>query len=376
MKYKENWEVAQEKWKNYWKHQNTGRPLMCVIAKKENAEPLPEALEIKDVSDKYRQAERMVARYRHFCENHEFLAESFPNMSADFGPGSIASYLGSDIIFNQNTVWYKEFVEDWEEIAPFKFDSQNKWFKEHYELVRKCNALAEGDFYIGIPDLIENLDILASMRGAQDLIFDMMDEPERVQERVRQVTAVYFDYYNRFYDLLKDENGDSCYTVFQIWGEGRTVKLQCDFSAMISPDQFRAFVQESLREQSRQIDNVLYHLDGPDAIKHLDAIMEVEGIDALQWTSGDYGPDGVHEAWYVIYDKAIAAGKSLWVKIYTGDLDEWIRGVDKLVKRYGSHSLFLRFPPIARADADKLLAYAEEHWCDIEGSYVAELKAR
>ena len=40
MKYKKNWEQTQEKWKNYWKRQNTGRPLMCVIARKPEIEHL------------------------------------------------------------------------------------------------------------------------------------------------------------------------------------------------------------------------------------------------------------------------------------------------------------------------------------------------
>lgn len=34
MKYKQNWEETKEKFRNYWKHQNTGRPLMIVVAKK------------------------------------------------------------------------------------------------------------------------------------------------------------------------------------------------------------------------------------------------------------------------------------------------------------------------------------------------------
>ncbi len=38
MMYKENWEETKEKFKNYWKHKNTGRPLMCVIARKPEIE--------------------------------------------------------------------------------------------------------------------------------------------------------------------------------------------------------------------------------------------------------------------------------------------------------------------------------------------------
>src|SRR5699024_7599957 len=146
-----------------------------------------------------------------------------------------------------------------------------------------------------IPELMENIDVLASLRGAQNTVYDLIDEPEEMEERIQQVTDVYFDYYDRFYDLVKDTDGSSSYTVFQIWGEGKTAKIQCDFSALMSPNQFREFIVDPLRQQARKLDHVLYHLDGPDAIKHVDALMEIEEIDALQWTSGDHGPDGTLE---------------------------------------------------------------------------------
>lgn len=368
---KQNWEETKVKFRNYWKRQNTGRPLMCVVARKDDAKPIPEELKWKDMEDKYQNAERMIARYRHYCENHEFLAESFPNMSADFGPGSIASYIGSDIVFNEDTVWFDEFVEDWEELPALTYDENNKWFQKHLTLVKRCQELAEDDFYIGIPDLMENIDVLASLRGAQDMIFDMIDEPEEVEKRIGEIGDIYFKYYDQFYEIVKDSEDGSCYTVFQIWGDGKTAKLQCDFSAMMSPDNFREFIQESLRKQAQQLDNVLYHLDGPDAIKHLDAIMEIEEIDALQWTSGDHGPDGALEDWYVIYDKARAAGKSLWIKIYSGEFEDWIAGVDKLVARYGSHSMFLHFPEMSMEQARILLEHGEKYWSDVMGTFIA-----
>ena len=395
MRYKDNWEETKKKWENYWKHQNTGRPLMSIVARKPDIEEsyqealkankktyysvcqgndytLPEELMYQDMEDKYQNAERMVARYRHFCETHLFLGESFPNINVDFGPGSLASYVGSEIVFNEDTVWFEECVEDWETTPPLVFDPENKWWKKHYQLVKDIKALAKDDFYIGMPDLMENIDVLASLRGAQNTIFDMMDEPEEVTERIRQVSAIYFKYFDRFFELTKNEaDQGSCYTVFQIWGPGKTAKLQCDFAAMMSPDQYREFIVEPLREQAKQLDNVLYHLDGPDCIRHLDAIMEIEEIDALQWTSGDYGPDGTYEEWDQIYDKARAAGKSLWIKVYSGELEDWIKNVDRIVKRYGSHSLFLHFPEMSLAQAETLLAYAEANWSDIEGSFQA-----
>ena len=381
MKYKENWEETKQKWEKYWKRENTGRPLMSIIAEKPEAMDAEKAAHLKsvDVEDKYMNPERIVERFRYFCETHDFLAESFPNLSVDFGPGSMAGYLGSEIVFDMKTVWFREFVEDWLDYPDLAFDPENKWFQKHMEVFRRVCELSGGDFYVGIPDIMENLDVLVSMRGAQDTIFDMMDEPEELLRRVNQVQDLYFTYYDAFYDLAKQmENGkeSSCYTVFQIWGEGKIAKLQCDFSAMISPDQFREFVQEALRGQAKQLNHSLYHLDGPDAIRHLDAIMEIEEIDALQWTSGDYGPDGTFEEWYPIYDKAVAAGKAPWGKGYSGETEEWLERLDKLVARYGSSALFLYFGPVSRENADKILAHAEKYWSDVEGSFTRECRKR
>ena len=393
--YKVNMEAAKEKFRNYWAHKNTGRPLMCIIARRPEVEQysdgtpveggyldqicqgkyynMPEELKWKDMEDKYQNPQRIVDRYRYFCETHAFLGESFPNLNIDFGPGSLASYLGSEIGFKEDTVWFNKCLDSWDGVPKLTFDPENKWFKKHIQLAKDCQALAGDDFYVDMPDLMENIDVLASLRGAQDILFDLLDEPEMIGERIQEVTDIYYEYYDRFYDIIKDEEGGNAYTVFQIWGPGRTVKLQCDFSAMMSPEDFRKYIQPSLRTQSENVDHVLYHLDGPAAIKHMDALMEIDGIDALQWTSGDAGPDGTLPDWDVIYDKAIAAGKSIWVKVYSGEFEDWIRNVDRIVKKYGSHSLFLLFPEMSMEQAAYLLDYADRNWSDVKGTFVESL---
>lgn len=393
--YKADWEGTKEKFTNYWNHKNTGRPLMCVIARKPEVEQysdgtpveggyldqicqgkyynMPEELRWKDMEDKYQNARRIVDRYRYFCDTHYFLGESFPNLNIDFGPGSLASYLGSDIGFKEDTVWFNKCLDSWEGVPKLTFDPENKWFKKHIQLAKDCRELAGNDFYVDMPDLMENIDVLASLRGAQDILFDLLDEGEMIGERIQEVTDIYYEYYDRFYDIIKDEEGGNAYTVFQIWGPGKTVKLQCDFSAMMSPEDFRAYIQPSLRTQAEKADHVLYHLDGPAAIKHMDALMEIDGIDALQWTSGDAGPDGTLPDWDVIYDKAIAAGKSIWVKVYSGEFEDWIKNVDRIVQKYGSHSLFLLFPEMSMEQAEYLLDYADKNWSDIKGTFCEKL---
>jgi 5-methyltetrahydrofolate--homocysteine methyltransferase len=158
------------------------------------------------------------------------------------------------------------------------------------------------------------------------------------------------------YEIVKGDNGSSSYTAFAIWGPGKTAKIQCDFSAIMSPKQFREFVQPSLKKQCQKLDYTLYHLDGPDAIKHLDALMEIEELDALQWTPG------ADERWYPIYDRVKKANKSLWISLENGGLEDWIKKSDKLVRRYGSDGLYLLFPIMEEEEALRLIDKAERDW--------------
>lgn len=397
MRYKKNWEQTQEKWRNYWNHCNTGRPLMCVIARKPgvgdpvlekekeyggttgilcqgNFYDLPEELKIKDTFDQYRSAEGLVARYRHFCRQHEFMGESFPNLDIDFGPGSLAAYLGCDVGFNEHTVWTTPCWtedEDMEAQPRLRFDPENKWFKEHIQLARDCARLAKGDFLVAMPDLMEGMDALAQLRGPTNLLMDFLEDPELVDSRLQELDALYYDYFDRFHEAIRSEDGSNAYTVFQIWGPGKTVKVQCDISAMTSTAIVEEFAVPYLKKQTEKADCVLFHLDGKECIRHLDAILSIEGIDALQWTSGDVGPDGTYPQWDEIYEKALKAGKSIWIKVYSGEFEDWIRNTDRIVQKFGSHSLFLHFPEMSYEQAQELLAYAEEHWSDVKGSFFA-----
>ena len=131
---------------------------------------------------------------------------------------------------------------------------------------------------------------------------------------------------------------------------------------MISPEQFRRFVVPSLTKQTRMLDHSIYHLDGPDAVRHVPALMEIDSLDALQWTCGAGQPDGANPKWYGIYDQVAAAKKGMWVQIADGDFDQWLRSADRFVERYGTRSVYFLFPGMSMAEADKLMNYAYSHW--------------
>ena len=94
MNYKKNWAETQQKFIDWWNHKNTGRPIMMIMAKKGKQPPVDPKYAYENLEEKYTNAEKIVAHYRNWAENIEWMGEAFPSLFADFGPGSVAAYLG------------------------------------------------------------------------------------------------------------------------------------------------------------------------------------------------------------------------------------------------------------------------------------------
>jgi len=344
--YVEDWGRVRERFIKWWAREPLDYPLMKIIArgKPHDKSRLARVEAYADAADMYTNTEKMIANFRNSCETHYFLEDSFPSFSMNFGPGSLALYVGSEPVFTHDTVWFTETMKDIDDQAALRYDPDNRWWAKHRGMFVKAMELAGGDFLVDIPDIVENIDILAALRGPQNLCYDLMDEPESVKKALSRLNAIYFNYYDAIYDIVKEPDGSSAYTAFAIWGPGKTAKVQCDFNVMMSPAQFREFVLPGLQEQCGKLDNCIFHLDGPDAIKHAPAIMEIENLNALQWTCGEGNPDAGSERWFSLYETVLDAGKNLWLMIYDGGPEDWAKSAARLVKRYGPDKFFLRLP--------------------------------
>lgn len=357
-----NWFETKQRFCAWWYKGTTDRPLMWIAVKndKSNESPVKKRKEFfRTPEDQFTDANKIIDLYRDFLKNHIFMAEGFSNCGLSLGAGSMALYLGSEPDFAWDTLWFEPCInDDWKDFGDLTYNDQNRWWKKHLSMHEDAKTSSRGEFPVAIPDIVENLDILASLRGTQNLLYDIADRPDIVKKYVDRIDELYFEFYDRLYEIVKLDDESSIYTVFQIWGPGRTAKVQCDFCAMISPEQFRELVLPSLRKQCQTLDNSLYHLDGPDAIKHLDALLEIDHLDAIQWTPGAGRPDAGNEAWFYLYDKIVEAGKSLHIFISDGGFDMWLEKTKKLKKRYDNRYLYLIYPVMSEREAEELIKEA------------------
>ena len=241
-------------------------------------------------------------------------ADMLPVANTQLGPGSLAAILGGVFEGGEDTIWIHPNPNFTDEIT---FDSQHPNWLLHKELLKACKAKANGNYYVGMPDLMEGLDVLAALKGTDSVLLDTVMQPEVLEQQMQQINDIYFKVFDELYDIIR-EGDEMAFCYFSAWAPGKMTKLQSDISTMISEDDFRRFVQPFIRQQCQKIDYTLYHLDGVGAMHHLPALLEIDELNAIQWTPGVGEPQGGSAKWYDLYKKILAGGKSVmacWVTL-------------------------------------------------------------
>jgi len=103
-----------------------------------------------------------------------------------------------------------------------------------------------------------------------------------------------------------------------LFAQGDHDIVQCDFAALISPRHFEEFCLPDIQRQCRMLDASIFHLDGPDALRHLDALLKIKELDAIQWVPGAGKPPAI--GWLPMLRKVQAAGKSLYITSPAADV--------------------------------------------------------
>ena len=278
-----------------------------------HAEIVPPA-PAKDLSQKWFDPQWRAEYLDWYVAHSSLKADILPVANTQLGPGSLAAILGGVFEGGEDTIWIHPNPDFTDEII---FNPEHPNWILHKELLKACKAKANGHYFVGMPDLMEGLDVLAALKGTDRVLLDTVMQPEILEQQMQQINDIYFKVFDELYDIIR-EGDEMAFCYFSSWAPGKMSKLQSDISTMISQDDYRRFVQPFIREQCQKIDYTLYHLDGVGAMHHLPALLEIEELNAIQWTPGVGEPQGGSPKWYDLYKKILAGGKSVmacWVTL-------------------------------------------------------------
>ena len=301
-----HWKKIEADWTVWWKRE-LERPLISI-------ESVPED-SIVTLSSLYPQLgkfgfEKNIQEILDEIEKElmkvDYLGDAFPRWWPNFGPGSLAAVLGSELEFVNNTTWFHPLENtNLGEINP-EIDRNSSWWERHQEIIETTAARWQDQLVIGNTDIGGNLDILASLRGSNLLLTDLIDQPEVVLDLLKGITNSWIDMFLSIEEMLKQNKLGRSYWA-PMWAPGSMAMLQCDFSTMISPKMFEKFVMPDLLQCCEKIDFPFYHLDGRGALRHLNSLLSIEKLKGIQWIPGAGEPAA--EEWLPLLKRIRDSGK-------------------------------------------------------------------
>ncbi len=281
IKYKDNWEDAKAHYEAYWNKDYLERCCLAISIRRTGGKNLfPDRAYTAE--ELYTDPRCIHERMMNHCEHTEFLYECIPSRILDFGTAGECQYFGSIPQYTPGTIWFSPILDE-PDSNLLVYDRSR--FDRHKKITQDLVALAADNYFVGMNDNCGIIDGLAHLRGTENLLVDMVDNPDFVHEARDKILAVWKETQQEYFDVVRENNlGGSSHSWMQLWAPGRHLQLQCDYSCMISPAMFEEFVLPELEETSAAFDHATYHFDGIEQLRHLDMILSVKTIDNIQWT--------------------------------------------------------------------------------------------
>lgn len=345
---------VKQRYDAFWKGQSIDRCCMFITAPKQDTDRSV-VEETISARERWTNIAWRVRKTLREIENTDYLGEAFPYAVSNMGPGCITACIGGSCQWADDTVWFENepfFITDWENPSAPEFDKSSEMFLLLDQLVRAYLEAGKDKFYTSMPTIGGVLDTIAALRGTQNLLMDLYEYPQEIKDYVKLLDSVWIEFCKAFSHRLIRHQG-MMISWIPDYSEIPFVPLQCDFSAMISPEMFKEFVMPDLIYQTEHMERSLYHWDGPGEIPHLPHLLSLDRLNAIQWTPGAGNEDVTDERWYENYQRIQGSGKSLI--LLGADPD----GVEKLLKSISTRGLFLSVNVSERKRAEELLKIAD-----------------
>lgn len=301
----------------WWNRDVADRPPMSVVVRPTRAYdgPTSHHATLRDRwLDVTYQVESAQARFR----QHDDVGESLPIWMPNVGPELTATLLGCELEFGERTSWSTPIIHDpeqWQAIAERRPDFDNVYWHAIERMTDAALDAFAGEALVGIADLHGNYDILAALRDPQMLCLDLVDEPAGVRAAAGAAGRAYVAGLRRLHERISAAGQAVSTTWVPYCHRGLAYVPSCDFWCMVGPAMAERIILPSIVAEIEPMQRSIFHLDGPRALPHLDLLLGLPQLDAVQWVFG--AGNGPASSWIDVYRRIRAAGKSVQVLAQT-----------------------------------------------------------
>jgi len=311
LKFKKAFAKTVARFEAWWNQEIIDRPPVSLGVKTSRPYAGPGPKKYDSFRDQWFDVEYRVDCAVADMDRRDYVGDAFPSFNPNMGPEVTATVFGVELEYTQTTSWAVPIVKSaaqWREIITAKPDYGNPYWRAVERLMDYAIEICDGRYVVGITDLHGNYDILAALREPQELCLDLVDCPEVLDQACAKATECFIELFNRSWRKVAAAGFGST-TWCSCYHEGPMYIPSCDFWCMMSTQMGRERVWPFTLKEMQPLDCSHYHLDGPDALRYLDLLLECPQLNSVQWVFGSgHGPA---MKWLDVYKRIQAAGKSM-----------------------------------------------------------------
>ena len=316
---KPDYEKTRQRFNAFWERELIDRPPVNIILPGEKKQEIPQK-SYKTHEERWMDVEFRAMADAMSLENLNFFADSLPIAWPNLGPEFFSAMCGCRYIFGESTTWTEPCLDDMQDYDKLSEpDFSHPVFKAIDKYTDLLLEYGKGKFIVGLTDIHPGGDHLAALRDPQNLAFDMIDCPELVKDALKKSYVGSNRLYDYFYNKIKSFDPDMPITTWTPAISDQSFYVPSnDFSCMISKEMFDDVFLQGIADECKYFTHSIYHLDGPGALRHLDSLLSIPELDAVQWVFGA-GNEGYHK-WVKVYQKIQAAGKGIEMNCHVSEL--------------------------------------------------------
>jgi hypothetical protein len=352
--YKEDWDETRQRLEAWWRGEFFGRCALALYAPKKNPPdlpPPPPPTTPKEIGFDF--LDPSPERFEYRLSRNYYGGEALPRWIGSAAARScLPAILGCPTDPVNPTRLWTPILTDPDRVGGenLELDPDSAGYRVAMAALKRAVRTAQGKAFVAIGPIGGSGDTLAGMRGTERLLLDCVERPEQIYAAEKRINAIWMDYYERCYAVTKEANDGGATNWLGVWAPGRYSPLINDFSFNVGPETFRDLFLPFIRKQTEFLDYSLYHLDGVDAFRHVDALLELPRLGAIQVIPGPKTPGALH--FVSMLRKIQDSGKRVFIDLMPDE-------VEPALKHLSARLLYIRVLQTTEDEARQLERNAE-----------------
>ncbi len=178
----------------------------------------------------------------------------------------------------------------WEETRALWRDAKtNPWYVKYMQFIDALVERSAGRYPISHSPLAGPLDYAINIRGHEQAVVDLIEDPESAVEFLDCAADFFIDLTKAAWQRIPLFHGGWFDAQYQLWAPGPIARLQEDAVAVMSPELYRRYIRPADEKIARAFECAFMHLHSTSMFV-LDDILEIDALKCLQINNDFAGP--------------------------------------------------------------------------------------